>query len=128
MLAMILLASYVGLAATHSPHLANLFTSLSEPVDNATMPITMGKIPEWLCAVKYNNGFGKYEGDSGFAFKYLFDVMSFVAKWRVCNGTVTFATQLIQSKYLATSAKETPLFRTFGGVMPPMTEWQKVCK
>ena len=106
------------------PHLSAFFSTVERDVDNVTAPVVSGKIPSWLRAVKYNNGFGKYEG-KGFALKYLFDVIAFINKWRVADGAVTFSSKLIQSEYLAESAKSVPLYRTFGGVEPPMSAWQK---
>jgi len=111
------------------PHLPNLFLSVDGPVDNYTSNI-VGTVPKWLKATKFNNGFGKFEGDSGFEFKYLFDVMSYVSKWRVDgeSNSVTFANQLIESDYLNESAKKIPPFRTFAGTQPgpPISEFPSI--
>eukprot|EP00937_MAST-01D_sp_MAST-1D-sp2_P005799 g5799.t1 len=102
------------------PHLASLFTTVSGEMDNVTAPVVKGAIPEWVSVTKIQNGFGKFEGDSGFAFTYLFDVMSYVAKWRVSAGKVSFSNRFIESQYLGISKTKTPAFRTFGGVTPSM--------
>ena len=107
------------------PHLAALFSSVARDVDNTSAPVVSGTVPAWLSATKYNNGFGKFEGDSGFAFKYLFDVMPYIVKWRVAGGQVSFANKLIRSEYLAASATTKPAYRTFGGLTPPMNAVQK---
>ena len=92
-----------------------------------------------VCALHYHPcnllpsqfpGFGKFEGDSGFEFTYLFDVMSYVSKWRVDgeSNSVTFANKLIESTYLNTSAKKIPPFRTFAPTQPgpPISEYPSI--
>jgi hypothetical protein len=129
----LLLSAAVAAVAAHGPadvpppppHLAALFSTVARDVENMTAPVTFGAVPEWLSATKFNNGFGKFESSAGFAFNYLFDVLSYVVKWRVSGGAVTFANSLIKSDYLADSAKSIPTYRTFGGFTPPMSIAQK---
>lgn len=123
--AMLLLVLSTAHVSSPPPHLASLFTSVNGDVENVTAPVVSGTIPDWVSVTKLQNGFGKFEGDSGFSFNYLFDVMAYVAKWRVHEGAVTFSNKFIQSNYLAISEKTTPAYRTFGGVEPPMNLAQK---
>ena len=98
--------------------------------DCMSIPPRFPVVPIELCTMFvlscFRPGFGKFEGDSGFKFKYLFDVMSYVTKWRVDGDTnaVTFSNKFLDSHYYNVSAHKIPPFRTFGGTSPspPITE------
>ena len=126
---LLLVVSAVLLASAETPspapHIASLFKTVSGNTTSRQTAVT-GDLPAWLCVSKYNNGFGQYEIGTGDTFTYLFDVLSHLTKWRICNGTVTFSNKLIESKYLKQSTKSIPLFRTFGGFEPGMNPVQKV--
>ena len=113
------------------PHLASLFSSVARDVENCSAPVVFGTVPAWLSVTKYNNGFGMFEGGSPadpksqFAFKYLFDVMPYIVKWRIEAGAVSFSNKMIQSEYFEAAKTAIPHFRTFGGFVPPMTALQK---
>ena len=99
--------------------------------DQSNMTVQVDKlngsngIPSWVRATKFNNGFGKFEGED-FQFNYLFDVMAYIVKWQIVGNTVTFANKFIQSEYFQIAEKSTPTYRTFGGVKPPMTTKEKI--
>ena len=57
---------------------------------------------------------------------YLFDVMAYIVKWRIDGNAVSFSNKFIQSNYFQIAQKQTPTYRTFGGVTPPMTTAQKL--
>ena len=128
-LTLVLVVAAVPLASAESPspapHIASLFKTVSGNTTNRQTAV-VGDLPTWLCVAKYNNGFGQYEIGTGASFTYLFDVLSHLTKWRICNGTIAFSNKLIESQYLKQSAKGIPLFRTFGGFEPGMTPMQKV--
>lgn len=124
-----LLAALIQVAIAYAtppdrPHLPYLFSSVNGNVDNFTSTV-VGTIPKWLKATKFNNGFGKFEGHK-FVFKYLFDVMSYVTKWRVDGdaNSVTFSNKFVESHYYNLSSRKIPAYRTFGGTTPspPITE------
>jgi carotenoid cleavage dioxygenase-like enzyme len=106
----------------------NLFVSVKGDVENMTVEVERlsgDGIPDWVHATKFNNGFGKYEG-KGFAFNYLFDVMAYVAKWRIDGNKVSFSNKFVNSSYYQKSKESVPTFRTFGGVTPPMNTAEKL--
>jgi carotenoid cleavage dioxygenase-like enzyme len=106
-----------------------LFESCKSDQSNMTVQVDKlngsDGIPSWVRATKFNNGFGKFEGED-FQFNYLFDVMAYIVKWQIVGNTVTFANKFIQSEYFQIAEKSTPTYRTFGGVKPPMTTKEKI--
>jgi len=61
-------------------------------------------------------------GTTIFTFDYLFDVLSYVQKWSVKDGKVSYGHKMTQSNYYnQTVTGERPLLRSFGGVSPDLT-------
>lgn len=105
--------------------LHNLFTDIKNDVEPMIARVT-GKIPDWVKAERYNNGFGRFGGHradgSEWGFDYLFDVMPYTNYWKIADGEVTFACKLVQSNMFNLSSHEAVPFRTFGPITPPRTQ------
>lgn len=115
-------------SAKYKDTVHNLFTSLKHNVD--PMPaVVNGSIPPWLELTRRFNGFGQFEGGHGnkeWRWAFLFDVTAYAAKWEVKKGgSVTVAAAITNSSYYEEGLDHIPLFRTFGGTVPPMNPIQK---
>lgn len=100
-----------------------LFETVQGQANGEELPVTSGALPEWLDGIKFNNGFGQFEGgpaDKRFSINHLADVMAMMTKIRISNGTVRLWNKIQQTKYWQKAHKGVPAYRTFNGTTPPM--------
>jgi len=102
-----------------------LFTSVKRDVSNPVFLDVNGSLPEWLDGVLYRNGFGKFEGN-GFQFNHLFDSLSFILRFNISNGAVSYTAKLLKSNYFVQSLFKIPEYRTLGGTTPDMNFNEKL--
>ena len=79
--------------AQTGPSIRQLFSDVPKETPTGTSLKVTGMIPFWLKIDRFYNGFGRYSGfdksqDAEWEFDYLFDVMSYITKFSIAEGSV----------------------------------------
>lgn len=101
------------------------------PEGSLTLTNTSG-VPSWITGSLFHNGFGKFEGQDAsqhnvtYVWNYLFDVISYVMKAKIENGTVTLSTRFTPTEEFNQSFTTIPPYRSFDGTTPGLTAAETV--
>jgi len=107
----------------------SLFETLPQQhFGSGAKPLTnLSGVPSWLSGDLYHNGFGKFEGidttqnNMTYRWNYLFDVIAYVSKISLVNGTATLSTRLTPTKEFNQTDVQIPPYRSFAGTTPGMS-------
>jgi beta,beta-carotene 9',10'-dioxygenase len=122
----VLIVSAVSVAHMPTRTMWTLFETL--PVETAGTVLTnTSGVPSWISGDLFHNGFGKFEGRDAsqdnvtYRWNYLFDVISFVMKVSVRNGSVALTTRFTDTVEYNQSFTTIPPYRSFAGTTPGLT-------